>query len=292
MNHDVRLVISLLEPSFPDSSSKNLGLTAYFHDRFISLLIKDRDRDIYVGYERYESDNTLAESGKERLFPAVSNLFGQKHLAPEIFSTVMVVCESLHYTLIPGNISTRETAKQLLRFNHKVGYGFSSLQNTIALGQIADVFTIPRSLYDIIVRTFNFPVIHHHAAVLAEAGLFHARSGQLENPVYFNSGSSGADILVVREGNIHYLNSFRCQSNEDKVYYLLFVLDQLKINPEINPVFLSGVPDTDNQLYLLLSRYVRDIGMLTRSTSSAFRDFFNQIPSSVEIPLFNAELCE
>ncbi len=54
-------------------------------------------------------------------------------------------------------------------------------------------------------------------------------------------------------------NSFEFNSPEDFVYYILFCLEQLKMNPETIDLFVSGTIEKEDPNYSILFKYVRNV---------------------------------
>ena len=89
-----------------------------------------------------------------------------------------------------------------------------------------------------------------------------------------------------------YYNAFKYKTKEDFIYYLIFVLDQLKLNPEEIELVLSGLIDKNSKLFEMVYKYVRNITFPPLDASYNYSYIFNDIPSHQYSNLLNLFLCE
>jgi len=67
------------------------------------------------------------------------------------------------------------------------------------------------------------------------------------------------EIVVVENKKLILYNSFEYQTKEDLVYYILFVAEQLKQNPEDFDLELYGEIEPYSEIYALIYKYVRNV---------------------------------
>lgn len=70
------------------------------------------------------------------------------------------------------------------------------------------------------------------------------------------------EIIAVRNQKLLLFNSFEYKTAEDFLYYLLFVLEQLQLNPETVKVSLLGSINENNPCYELAYKYIRNVSLL------------------------------
>jgi hypothetical protein len=107
-----------------------------------------------------------------------------------------------------------------------------------------------------------------------------------------NTGQSHIDILQIRDKKLDYYNSFRYNTSEDFMYFLVFVVEQLKLNPESVQVVLLGEIERHSSLSDLLHKYIRHISFIDRSSDHRYSFVFDQLPGHYYYNLLNASLCE
>jgi hypothetical protein len=74
---------------------------------------------------------------------------------------------------------------------------------------------------------------------------------------------------------------------EDIAYYLIFVFEQLNLNPEEITLVLMGSVDRYSPVYDLLFRYIRNIDFAARNDSISYSYIFNEVPDHFYFSLLN-----
>ena len=70
------------------------------------------------------------------------------------------------------------------------------------------------------------------------------------------------DILVIREDHVHLLNRYSLKDPSEFIYHALNTLNQLQLDRESIPIYLSGIIHEEHELYGLLGKYVRHVKMI------------------------------
>ncbi|WP_035678298.1 DUF3822 family protein [Flavobacterium limnosediminis] len=83
-----------------------------------------------------------------------------------------------------------------------------------------------------------------------------------EKQVYVHLQETHFEIVITHNLKLLLYNSFEYKTPEDFVYYLLFTLEQLQLNPETVSVFLLGKISEDNPCFEIAYRYIRNISLL------------------------------
>lgn len=96
----------------------------------------------------------------------------------------------------------------------------------------------------------------HHSSILLEK-LFLQSNASLH--FYVNISHSIFDIVVIEDAKLLFYNIFEYQTKEDFIYYVLFTLEQLELNPEETIISLLGDIDKESSLFKVLYTYVRNI---------------------------------
>ena len=110
--------------------------------------------------------------------------------------------------------------------------------------------------------TFGSFVYKHISTVLIEAVSTYdeATSG---NQLFINVDKFQFQVLAVNQKKVLLSNTFDYTSKEDFIYYILFVVEQLKLDPEKVLVYLSGQITKTDDLFEILYKYVRHVHFIT-----------------------------
>lgn len=99
------------------------------------------------------------------------------------------------------------------------------------------------------------------------------------------------EIIVIENGKLIFQNSFKVSKNTDVLYFTLFCLDQLNIDPNKNEVFLFGEIEKGDENYSLLYEYIRNIKFGEISSSLSFNESLNKVSNHKYFTLFSQLLC-
>jgi hypothetical protein len=80
------------------------------------------------------------------------------------------------------------------------------------------------------------------------------------------------DIIVIANKKLLFYNSFNFNTKEDFIYYVLFVIEQLKLDVETIKLKLFGNIEEDDQLFNVCFKYVRNVSVFVPSNLSYLMD--------------------
>src|SRR5690554_7812707 len=64
------------------------------------------------------------------------------------------------------------------------------------------------------------------------------------------------EIVIVETKKLLFFNSYEYQRKEDCIYYILFVMEQLQLDPQEQLVKLAGKIDPEDERYQIVYQYV------------------------------------
>lgn len=207
------------------------------------------------------------------------------------FLNTGLIIHSSKYTLVPHvlyNSSGKETA---LGFAHQPEPAGMILEQFVSAAEAWIVFSVNRGLIELVNRFYPAARLMHHTGAVLETILPAYRHSELQNPVFVNVKPGLFDLIILRDGKLRYCNSFSWQAHEDLVYYLVFVLDQLSLNPESVPVLVCGNVEAATPLFELLLRYIRHVDFLRNTLTPKTGINLPETADYKFIDLLNPELC-
>ncbi|MHC1778477.1 MAG: DUF3822 family protein [Lentimicrobium sp.] len=226
----------------------------------------------FIALESINLQNSTAfssgESAKALIIDRLNDFFNQHPWILKPFRHTCLLINSLCYTLVPHALYDPSQKETYLDFVHNHVKSGIILDHFLNSAEAWVVFSINKNLSELLNRNFSNAKLLHHAGAMIETLLPRYRHSELRNPVFVNIRTGSFDIIVLKEGKLLYCNSFEWKTNEDLVYYLIFVLDQLNLNPENVPVILSGGIDPESLLFELIQRYIRHVDLIKNPASS------------------------
>ena len=99
------------------------------------------------------------------------------------------------------------------------------------------------------------------------------------------------EVTAIEKGVLTLHNVFSYHSQEDFIYYVLSVFEQLKFNPETTPILMSGWITVLNGEIAALKKYIRNIEWEERPSEFTYSYTFNDSATHTFNRLFQQSLC-
>lgn len=194
-------------------------------------------------------------------------------------------------TLIPNALYDVSKRAELLSFNHDIENNESVAVDDFQFFDAKNIYAIDDAFIQLINNFFLNPVIHHCSTPLIE-GILLKNKNKNEIKVYANLHAQQLELAVVRGKQLLYSNIFNCQSAEDFIYYVMFMYEQLALNPEQVPLELSGRLTLNSSYQTITKKYVRFVELALRIRNKDFSYGFENLPAHQYQTLFDLSLCE
>ncbi|MGY5351055.1 DUF3822 family protein [Wenyingzhuangia sp. IMCC45533] len=88
-----------------------------------------------------------------------------------------------------------------------------------------------------------------------------------EKTMFVNVYHQNFQVLVLEQHQLILSNSFSYQTKEDFAYYILFVAEQLKMNPNEFNLWMFGDIKEEDETYQLIYNYVRNVSVYSKLNS-------------------------
>jgi hypothetical protein len=106
-----------------------------------------------------------------------------------------------------------------------------------------------------------------------------------------NVGSDYAEFVITRGKNLKLLNRYEYSTYEELVYYILFAMEQLQLNPDHVPLVFSGMVSSDDHAFKLAAKYIRNISLATMPDIVSGIDVLEEVPAHSCFNLFCQQIC-
>lgn len=183
--------------------------------------------------------------------------------------------------LVPGNVW------EYLSFGHRLEAGETVLFDPVTPLDAVNIFSIPEKIREMLTLKFNTQQICHLSTAFLSGALEDSRRME-DRPVLYTwlSGQS-VDLALIGPGGLKIHNRFPYAATEDVVYYVLYILQQFAVAPEIARVILTGQLEPSGILPELLGKYVNEIIVPETVAGITPGKDLEQAPIHEWYPLFN-----
>ncbi|WP_273567529.1 DUF3822 family protein [Maribacter halichondriae] len=185
--------------------------------------------------------------------------FLEKHkIDKRSFSEVIVVHRNNLFALVPQSLFDDSQLANYLKFNTKILANDHIVYDEIKNHDIFTVYVPFANINNYIFDLYGEFDFEHHSTVMIHS-LLNASSNELDTIGYVHVGRQQMDITIISNKQLLLYNTFAFVTKEDFIYYLLFTLEQLKLNPEHISLKLFGAIEEDDEIYKLCHRYVKNV---------------------------------
>ncbi len=172
------------------------------------------------------------------------------------FQTVLVIYQNELSTCVPKPLFNEDLSADYLKFNAKILNTDFIAYDDIPLNNSINVFVPYVNINNYIFDRFGAFEYKHASTILIQS-LLQNKEDTMEPKLFVNVGKDHFEIVVTYKGNLLFYNSFAYQTKEDFIYFILFTIEQLKLDPETIKVTLIGDITKDDKFYKIIYNYIR-----------------------------------
>ncbi|WGD34645.1 DUF3822 family protein [Olleya sp. YS] len=244
----------------------NLELSIQISLSGLSFCVLDRSTTTILNLH---STNFKIKKSPTDLLDAVKHLFNTQASLQQSFTTITVIHVNDWSTLVPKPLFKEEFLADYLKFNTKILKTDFITFDEISQNDSANVYVPFTNVNNYIFDQFGTFTYKHFSTILIEQLLTFEKHNNTSK-VYVNVSEYNFEIIAFNSGELLLYNTFEYQTKEDFIYYLLFTLEQLQLNPEtVELVFLGEINEADT-LYQIAYKYIRHVSFGNRMDTFAF----------------------
>ena len=207
-----------------------------------------------------------------------------KVLELDISETVVIHRNHL-FSLVPKALFDKDELANYLKFNAKILANDLIEYDEIESHEIMNVYVPYVNINNYIFDLFGEFEFVHNGTVLLQSLLKSAGSSS-EPACFVHVSHQQMDMLVMSRKQLLFYNSFDFQTKEDFIYYILFTLEQLDLDPENIPLRLFGNLEEGDELYSICYEFIRHISIYEQDSSYIPSEDINA--QSLEFTVLNA----
>ncbi|MGN6645907.1 MAG: DUF3822 family protein [Cytophaga sp.] len=212
------------------------------------------------------------------------------------WKSITLGIKNTQFSLVPESLFERDYLKEYLILNTTLDreadeeYHFFKQKQTEAI----NVFATNNRLTDWFRKTYPLKQIRviHHTSSMIEGILLQKDLAPAEKSVYIQVEQYFLTITVKEGKKLIFCNSFTFNTSEDFVYFILFVFDQLELNPEKCPVIVFGEITHDSESFSKLYKYIRNLSFGSKPEFIRFGYQFDEVFDHRYFDLYNMHLCQ
>ena len=197
------------------------------------------------------------------------------------FSSVKIIHYNNLSTVVPEPLFDKKNALSYLKFNSKILQNDYIAYDRIFNNECVNVFIPYVNINNYIFKMFDSFVYNHYSSIILEKVKLNEKNTTTPS-LYLNININHMEITYFVKNKLVFYNRFDFNTKEDVMYYLLFTIDQLKLNPEEIPVVITGNISEDDDNYKIIYKYIRNVSIFSSEINQENK-FYNSLKSDITL---------
>ncbi len=250
------------------------------------LAVNEKSKYKYIAFESYTFQNVYS-------FDLVIDLLDvivkeSRIMANKYSSAACSIVNNLS-TIIPSPLFENDKKEMYLKFNASLQGDEIVAADDLKNLDAKNVFAVPLSLKAKLGGLYKNVSYHHFSSVLIE-GLLFQNKHQTIKKLFVHIQPSHFEAVLIEGKNLLFYNTFNHHTAEDFIYYLLFVCEQLQLNPENIEVVLLGEAEKNSDIYAIAQKYIRNIKFGERTDDADYSYKLQTLPKHYYFTILNSYL--
>jgi hypothetical protein len=270
-------LFSKIDESFRETNLLNYDLVLQVTERSCAYSIFDHGSNRFIALETYGVP--------------LSVVVAQNQWMENPLRSVRVIVENNRSTLIPSALFDESEKDTYLNFSVEPEAEERILFDRLTRLEIVNIFGLNNTLHDQITGFFPGVKVCHVSSLLIESIWMNFKNLITDKRIFIFVREEAFNMLIFEKKQLVYSNAFHFRAPEDFVYFVIFVMEQLNLNPEEVPLTLLGDIHTKTPHFDLIYKYIRNIDFALRSESTNYSYVFDDVAGHSFYPLLNPVLC-
>lgn len=244
--------INLVDRSFDQDAAGPCSISLQTNQSGLTYCITDETVNNYVLFRKHRFEHVYLTGD---LIEKTAEILDQDSIFDLPFQSVRFIGYTQQSTLVPDAYFDRRKMKDYLSFNCAGEMDTELFSNHLELSGINNVFALPEELISLVSRFFKkveftnqtTPFLRHITS---------KKNALDQDAVYVGLNSGFFDIAATGQGKLMFYNTFQYANEQDLLYYVIFIFNQMKFNQLQVPLLLSGEMSSRLTYYEILKQYI------------------------------------
>lgn len=281
--------LSLADKGFNPDNCNNYILSIRIAPDGFFYVIFDIERNKYLQLETFSFQGII---GDNDWVQTVRTLLDQLPFLLHPYNKVFIALDFPNPLLVPETIYTDESKENLYKYSYYPERNITLLTDKLTHNQAVLIYPLSEVIRVNILELFPNARIKHQSSCLLEQIKQHLLHNSDSTQVFIQVNKSSFDLIVFNTQRLTFFNSFRYNSLEDFLYFLLYALKNLSIDPNTQSISLLGNVEKNSALVSQLLKYVRNVDYVDTKVNMDFSYVFEEIDTHQFFNLFNLKNCE
>lgn len=227
------------------------------------FVVHHQEENKIIDIELYQTSESTDESV---IMEALEKALFKKGLLGKPFHSIRYIVNNTYSTLVPSTLFDENECETYLRFNHHLPQGYKLFHEPLRNMDAVNVFAMPEKQYEHLQSTWHDLHISHQTTLFVD-GILKEEPYDSDINAFINVNSRSFDLAIVDKGELMFFNSFKFNTKDDFIYFLMYALQQQGLADSDIPVYFSGLISNNSEIIRLCERYIKRIRFLRPNAS-------------------------
>ncbi|MBL4723895.1 MAG: DUF3822 family protein [Lutibacter sp.] len=213
----------------------------------------------------------------------VEQVFEKELLLQVQYENVIVIhCNNL-VTQVPKPFFNKNNLANYLQNTIKILENDFITYDEMSNSEIVNIYIPFVNINNFLLDKYGTFEYKHSSTILIELILNSFKNAEGDF-CFINVSNNSFEIVVLKNKTFELFNSFTFNTKEDFIYYILFTVEQLKLNPEEFKLIFSGEIEKESELYSIAYQYIRNVSFYNLNN---FPAILSDVSSHSHLTLLN-----
>lgn len=257
-----KTIISVKSENFDLDAIADYQLLLSIGEDALRIAVTDINTKYLLYAEDYQFPSNLLQSNE--LIAGLSRIF-ESHLflKANFWHGITVSFRKSLFTLVPNEHFEEKAVLKYLKLTGEIPAETVCITTEQQTIDARNLFVADKEiinwLQDIVYPSCKIKFIHQTSALIE--GIFQNNSGTYPVQMHVQVEKDHLVIIVNRNRVLELCNIFQYQSAQDFIYYVLFIIDELRLDPRTCKLNLYGQINTNSAIFELIHKYIQEISM-------------------------------
>ncbi|CAM1333217.1 DUF3822 family protein [Tenacibaculum aestuariivivum] len=239
--------------------AQNKNLSIQFSLDGFCFCISNSDTNQAIIVTQYIFEKSV--KSPEFLLEKIIAIFASDEDLQQDFKAIFAIHQNNLATLVPNEYFDRNNLAPYLKYSVKTLSTDFITYDSLKSIKAHTVYIPYVNINNYLFQNFGEFEYKHISTILVDKLLKLSKNNSNKH-FFVHVSTNQLDIVVCQENSLLLYNSFSFLTKEDFIYYILFIAEQLKMDPNEFKLTLIGEINKDSDLYKIAYSYIRNIEFL------------------------------
>jgi hypothetical protein len=247
--------ISLIDRSFSKDKSLDCNVSIQVNQDGLAYCVCDNTSGIHLVFKKFKFEHAHLTGD---ILEKTSIILNKDEILGLRFHSVKYLGYTRQSTLVPTEFFDKAHIRDYLIFNYGNEIEKEVYSNYIPVQDIYSVFALPRDLVSLI--TYHFKKVEFLSQTTPFLKYLTVMKDTFKDHiVYVGLNPDFFDIACMSDSHLRLYNTFQYTSENDLLYFILYVYRQLAFDPDKVPLLIAGEHSSKISYYEILKQYITQL---------------------------------